>query len=160
MQCPLHAGPQQRVAEHAPLWQSAWSPHTLESGHLTRQFPPHLLLKSLGVQHLLSTHASYLPQSASVVHLGGRAAAGSVSDPSVITTTVTATMSPLGRITVPGASVAFAIHICLGDAPYYAAIAKSNVRAHKEVVGLAGCRSLFTPAWHLQSPASQIPETG
>jgi hypothetical protein len=42
-----------------PLWQSLLPPQTPESGHFTPQLPPHWLLTSLGLQHVLLTHAKF-----------------------------------------------------------------------------------------------------
>jgi hypothetical protein len=83
-QFPLHAGPQQRCPEHAPVWQSWLSPQTLESGHLTPHLLPQRLVKSLGVQHVPLIQAPYLPQSPSTAQVCAEAVAGAAS-PSVRT---------------------------------------------------------------------------
>jgi hypothetical protein len=66
-QLPLHAGPQQRPPEHAPLWQSRWPRQMPASGHLAPQVPPHWLVASLGRQHCAFTQAKCW-QSAPLVH--------------------------------------------------------------------------------------------
>ncbi len=112
-QLPLQLGPQQRSPEQAPLWQSVLAPQTLESGHLTPQLLPHLLLKSLGVQHFLSTHASNFPQSLSLLHSCPTAAQGKASSrrPTAATTAMKG-MPHLGLInTASRAPLRVSIHI-------------------------------------------------
>ena len=78
-QFPLQPGPQQRSPEHAPLSQSSLLAQRWESGHFTPQLLPHLLLKSLGVQHFPLMHAWNFPQASSLMQSCPSAAHGQVS---------------------------------------------------------------------------------